>query len=79
MGEKSMKEIIHENYLKERKKELIRMKQRQRKEKILATFIGVFIVIMTVTVLILDSKLQESALKNCANRGHSENYCLNHV
>lgn len=52
-----------------------RFKREEKKAKILTAFVGVFIVILTCLLLILNLKLTNEAQKNCIESGHSENYC----
>lgn len=56
--------------------ELKRIKKEQRKEKILATFIGVTIIGMMVIILNSYNKVQ---LKRCVQTGNSINYCKEEI
>ena len=55
-----------------REVELKKIKKQQRKEKILATFIGIVIIGMMVIILNSYNKVQ---LKRCVQAGNSVNYC----
>ena len=52
--------------------ELKRIKKEQRKEKILAGFIGITIIVMMIIILNSYNKKQ---IKNCVQAGNSVNYC----
>lgn len=74
-----LQKVLHENHIRMYNKEIKRIKKEQKKERVLSIFIGIFIVITTITILVLNNKIENGALKNCIDKGHSQNYCLNHV
>ena len=74
-----LQKVLHENHIRMYKEEIKRIKKEQKKEKMLSIFIGIFIVIATITILALNNKIENGALKNCNHKGYSENYCLNNV
>lgn len=65
--------------MREHKERLERLKREQRKETILATFIAIVIVVMTIALLVIDRNITEDAKESCMNVGHSENYCLSKI
>lgn len=74
-----LQKVLHENHIRMYKEEIKKRKKEQKKEKMLSIFIGIFIVIAAITILVLNNKIENGALKNCIDKGHSQNYCLNHV
>lgn len=56
-----------------------RLIKAKAKERALAIVVGAFIMVATVTILILNSKLMNNAKESCMNLGHSESYCMERI
>jgi len=56
-----------------RKKALL--KKEQRKEKILTFFIGSFLVVTTIMLLVANVKYDEVNLEKCIKKGFAQNVC----
>lgn len=82
MKKKTMQETLYENKLKmqeQKRQEILRNKREYRKECILATFIGLAIVVGTFTILFFQNRDYGQAVNYCLNQGHSENYCYRNL
>ena len=75
---KTMQEVLYENKIKYRRAELARLKKQQKKERILATFIGIFIVGAMATILILANGYNKKEMVKCM-KNHSYNECVAHI
>ena len=75
---KTMQEVLYENKMKYRRAELARLKKQQKKERILATFVGVFIVGAMATILILANGYNKKEMIKCMEN-HSYNECIAHM
>lgn len=53
-----------------------RIRKERIKERVLAVFVGGFIMVATALILISNSKLTQDAKESCMSSGHSESYCM---
>lgn len=82
MKKKTMQETLYENKIETRKrieKEILKNKREHRKECILATFVGIAIVVGAFTILFFQNCDYGQAINHCLNQGHSENYCYRNL
>ena len=56
-----------------------RIRKERNKERVLAVFVGAFIMVATALILISNSKLTQDAKENCMSAGHSESYCMERI
>ena len=75
---KTMQEVLYENKMKYRRAEIARLKKQQKKERILATFIGVFIVGAMAAILILSDGYNKKEITKCM-QNHSYTECIAHL
>lgn len=73
-----MKELLYENKMKYRRAKFARLKKQQKKERILAIFIGTFIVGAMATILLLANGYNKKEMAKCMEN-HFYIECIAHM
>lgn len=75
----SLQEVLHQNKINTRKKEIAKIKAERKANRRLNIVISLLTALALILILSLNKKMTDNALESCLNNGHSANYCESHL
>lgn len=77
--EMTLQEVLQQNKINTRKKEIARIKAERKANRRLNILIGLLLALALILILSLNKKMTNNALESCLNLGNSTNYCESHL
>lgn len=75
---KTMQEVLYENKMNIRRLNMEQKKKREKKERVLTIIIGTFIVMATLTIMVLSDNYTRNSINSCM-QNHSYIECMSHA